>query len=79
MQVSATNGNPGIVPPWITPTLPEVAAPAAATQPTRNPGIVPPWLRDDIHILPVQTGAAFVSASTSTSPMSLVTALHGIR
>lgn len=31
--VAPGNGNPGIVPPWLTPT------------PTRNPGIVPPWLQ----------------------------------
>ena len=37
------NGNPGIVPPWL--TKPPVTPPG-------NGGVVPPWLRNPVRILP---------------------------
>lgn len=78
------NQNPGIVPPWLTPTLPG-----------RNPGIVPPWLQTPIrilpieepitilpvdepefHILPVGGETQFVSESAPVSPISMADALR---
>ena len=71
---AATNRNPGIVPPWLTPA------------PTKNPGIVPPWLQTPIrilpvdepefHILPVGGETQFVSDPAAVSPTSLADALR---
>lgn len=81
----ATNKNPGIVPPWLTPR-----------PPAKNPGIVPPWLQQPIrilpidepitilpvdepefHILPVDGETQFVSTPAAVSPTSLADALRG--
>lgn len=70
---SASNGNPGIVPPWLSRTEP------------RNPGIVPPWLLQPITILPIDEPefhilpideTEFVSEPATVSPMSLADALR---
>ena len=75
-SIAASNRNPGIVPPWLTPER------------SKNPGIVPPWLAEPIHILPVDDepeftiqpvggDTQFVPESVDASPACLADALRG--
>lgn len=59
-----TPRNPGIVPPWLLPTV------------NKNPGTVPPWFQG-AKILPVEDGETqFVHQSTDISPMTFVDVLR---
>ncbi len=49
---AASNGNPGIVPPWL-------------ADRGKNPGIVPPWLQHPI-VLPVEPEVVRPAAATTT-------------